>query len=113
MEDKQISAEAIQSFLEQNKSMGRNDPSFRKLWVLIKSQGVVAQYATLSQVASAIITLHQISPSQAKNAYSGMLLVPGFSALRFEPLLTPFKKLWNSSTQKYGNFRILLSLSSS
>ena len=104
MEGKQISAEAIQSFLDQNKSMGRYDPSFRKLWVLMKAQGVAPQCATLSQVASAIITLHHFSPSQAKNAYRGMLLVPGFSALRFEPLLGPFKKLWNSSTQKYGTF---------
>ena len=79
-------------------------PALKKLWVLIKSQGVAPQHATLGQVAFAIITLHHLYPSQAKNAYSGMLLVPGFSALRFEPLLAPFKKLWNSSTQKYGTF---------
>ena len=109
MEGKQISAEAIKNFLDQNKSMGKYDPSFRKLWVLIKAQGVLPQCATLSQVASAIITLHHLTPSQAKNAYSGMLLVPGFSALRSEPLLAPFKKLCNSSTQKYGTFWQLLS----
>ena len=89
--------------------MGRYEPSFRKFWVLIKSQGLVPQYATLSQVASAIITIHHLSPSQAKNAYSGMLLVPGFSALRFEPLLTPFKKLWSSSTKSMALFGSLLS----
>ena len=94
MEGKQISAEAIQSFLDQNKSMGRYDPSFKRLWVLIKSQGVAPQHATLGQVASAIIKLHHLSPGQAKNAYRGRLLLPGFSALRFQPLLNPSKKFW-------------------
>ena len=58
----------------------------------------------MDQIASAIIEINSWSPSQARNAYSAVLLLPGFYHLRFHNLLLPFKKLWNASTEKYGGF---------
>ena len=33
-----------------------------------------------------------------------MLLIPQFGQLRFHPLLTPYKRLWNQNVEKYGRF---------
>ena len=51
-----------------------------------------------------IVFLNKYSPSQARNAYSAMLLVPGYDGLRFCPLLHPFKRQWNTSVPKYASF---------
>ena len=49
--------------------------------------------------------MFRISPAQARNAYSACLLLPGVGGgLRFHPLLGPYKKIWNTNTQKYGVF---------
>jgi hypothetical protein len=60
--------------------------------------------ATTDQVADALIHLFQFSKAQARNAYSAMLLIPGFGGLRFHTLLTPYKRLWNQNLEKYGAF---------
>lgn len=61
-----------------------------------------------------MLKLHEYSPSQARNAYAGMLLIPGYSALRFLDMLKACKKQWNTSTPKYSSFfdagKLLLSL---
>ena len=55
-------------------------------------------------IASAIIEVHNTSPSQAKNAYSATLLIPGYQSLRFHPLLQPFRRVRNTSVEKYAAF---------
>ena len=60
--------------------------------------------ASLQEVASAIIKMPKFSEAQARNAYSAVLLLPGYSQLRFVPLLTPFKREWNSNIEKYATF---------
>ena len=104
LEEQQASPEAIQSFLDRSKSLPRYDGAFRTLWGLLKVDGIDPLHASLTQVASAIVRLHSFSKAQARNAYSAMLLVPGFSQLRFVPLLAPYKKEWNSNVERYGTF---------
>ena len=60
--------------------------------------------SSLSEVASSIVGLHGFSSSLARNAYSAMLLVPGFQQLRFAPLLGPFRKMWNQGAERYAAF---------
>ena len=48
--------------------------------------------------------MHGISRAQARNAYSAMLLLPGYSQLRFLPILAPFKREWNLNVEKYATF---------
>ena len=55
-------------------------------------------------MADAIVQIFQVSPAQARNAYSGALLIPQLSQLRFVSLLSPYKKLWNINVEKYGVF---------
>ena len=67
-------------------------------------EGINPEREDLTQVAAQIIALHQISPSQSRNAYSAMLLIPKFSQLRFVPILLPYKKLWNTSEARFATF---------
>ena len=68
------------------------------------ARGISPQEATLDQVADSIIQLFAFSPAQARNAYSAVLLIPGFGGVRFHPLLNAYKKLWNRNLEKYGSF---------
>ena len=58
----------------------------------------------MDQIAQAIIQLFQYSTAQARNAYSAILILPGFEGIRFNPLLNPYKKLWNINIEKYSHF---------
>jgi hypothetical protein len=61
--------------------------------------------ASSDELADAIVQLFQFSPAQARNAYSAVLLLPGVGmGVRFHPLLTPYKRRWNTNVEKYGVF---------
>jgi hypothetical protein len=66
--------------------------------------GVDPPHASLDQIAGAVVQLFQFSPAQARNAYSAVLLLPGFEGLRFHKLLVPYKRQWNTNTEKYAAF---------
>ena len=59
---------------------------------------------TLEQMAGNIVFLNQFSPAQARNAYSALLLLPGWGQLRFSPLLVSCRKIWQKSQAKYSTF---------
>ena len=71
---------------------------------IVAKKFVEAPQASLDDVAEGLVQLHLWSPVQARNAYSAVLLLPGFLHLRFHPLLRPYKKLWNTNVEKYGTF---------
>ena len=104
LQSKEVQGEIIENFLEHSPSIKRYDSAFRILWVLLSQKGLDPPKSTLEQIASGLIELHNYSPSQAKNAYSAILMLPGFYHLRFLPLLLPYKKLWNANVEKYGAF---------
>ena len=104
LQSKEVKGEIIENFLSHSPSIKRYDSAFRTLWALLSSKGLDPPTSTLEQIASGIIEIHNWSPSQAKNAYSSVLLLPGFYHLRFHHMLLPFKKLWNTNVEKYASF---------
>jgi hypothetical protein len=104
LEAKQISAEDIDSYLKDLKSIQRYDSAFKTLWAICFEKRLPLDTITIYQLASQILYLNQFSPSQARNAYSAMLLIPGWDQLRFCPLLHTCKRTWNTSQAKYSTF---------
>ena len=104
LEGKHIQTSTIEDFISRHKSLKRYQSSFHLLWAILLENGINPPDSDLDQVAQAIIQLFQYSISQARCAYSAMLLIPQFGQLRFHPLLTPYKRLWNQNVEKYGHF---------
>ena len=103
LESKKMSSENISAYLSKLGSLQRYDSAFRKVYVLLREQGMTSEDCSAEQIAGAIITLYDWSPSDARNASSACCLLPHV-ALRFCTLLNPFKRLWNVSCQKYATF---------
>ena len=59
---------------------------------------------SLEETASWLLKMAKISPHEARNAYSALLLIPGWEPLRFVPLIKACKKEWNNSGAKYAEF---------
>jgi hypothetical protein len=59
---------------------------------------------SFEEIASWIFKLAQSQPNQARNAYSAVLLIPGWEQVRFSPLIKQAKKLWETSVEKYADF---------
>ena len=60
--------------------------------------------ASVMQIVAGLFELNGMSRSQAKNAYSAVLLIPGLDQIRFHPLLARYKREWNCSVERYGAF---------
>ena len=102
--ERKVQDATVQDFLQRNPSVHRYESAFRLLWGVLKFQGINPPHASLEEVADSVIQIFQVSPAQARNAYSGALLIPSLSQLRFVSLLNPYKRLWNLNVQKYGHF---------
>ena len=57
-----------------------------------------------ANILGQIKKLSLISPSEAKHAYSALLLIPGLESLKFSPLLKQCKREWNASIAMYSDF---------
>jgi hypothetical protein len=77
LEGRKIQNKTIDDFLAQNKSLKRYASSFQMLWGVLEKGGVYPPEATSDEIADAIIQIFSYSPSQARNAYSALLLLPG------------------------------------
>ena len=104
LEGQQMAPEDIECYLLKNPTWKRYDPAFKKLYCLLEQKKIDPQEASVEQVAQGLWTLHRESPSEARNAYSAMLLFPSFQMLKFHPLLSFMKKQWNRGCPKYGAF---------
>ena len=104
LESSKMQTSDIENFLVRHPALKRYDSSFRMFWGLCKVRGIHPQNATIVALAAQVIALNEISSSHAKNAYAGMVLLPGLDQLRFCPLLKKLKQEWNSSTTRYGTF---------
>ena len=104
LEKQQATPQATSDFLARNLSIKRYNSAFKLLWGILRFAKIEPLKAFLVRVASAIIQLHGFSKAQARNAYSAMLLVPGFDQLRFQTVLQSYKKEWNSNVEKYSYF---------
>ena len=48
--------------------------------------------------------MSKVSPHEARNAYSALLLIPGWESLRFVQLIKLCKREWGTSVPKYADF---------
>ena len=87
-----------------NPSLNRYSSGFKLLWAMLTKNGINPPEATVDQVVDNLIQLFGVSKHQARNAYSALLLLPGYQSVRFHPLLSPYKKMWNIATEKYACF---------
>ena len=59
---------------------------------------------SLEAVVSFILKFAKFNPFQARNAYSALLLIPGWESLRFAASIKQAKRLWENSGEKYADF---------
>ena len=104
MERKQMSPESVKEYLSQLPSLQRYGNAFRCLWAFAVQRKFHVPELTVDQVAGLLLQMNAINPHQARHAYSAVLLIPGFSPLRFSPLLARAKKAWNAHQAKYSSF---------
>ena len=104
LEAKQVQTEDIETFLKSNKSWSRYESAFKILWGICVFRKMVLEHMTLEQMAGNIVFLNKFSPAQARNAYSALLLLPGWGQLRFSPLLVCCRKNWQTSQARYSTF---------
>ena len=104
LEEQKIPPPVVGDHLAQLTQLPRYDSAFKLLWGFLKHQGFDPVQCSPLEVAAAIVSIAKVSLSQARNAYSAMLLVPGFSLLKFQPLLAPCKRQWNAISEKYATF---------
>ena len=104
LEQQKMSPEDVGNFLQKCPGLQRYNSAFQKLWVILRSRGVEPVSATVQEVAVGLMSLHSFSKNDSRNAYSAMLLFPGFQALRFHSMITVLKKEWTGGAPKYGAF---------
>ena len=101
---KKVSNAHITLYLKKCKSLTRYDRAFRILWALNWEKWKDPNDLSVHEVAGQIRHLCSICASEARHAYSALLLVPGFEGLRFRTLLKSCKLEWNVSAPKYADF---------
>ena len=104
LERDQIQVQTIQAHMDRLKKNTRYDSAFKLLWGLCKAQGLDPALLSGDDIATQIALLHKFSASQARNAYSAILLIPGFLHLQHNILLRKIKKEWSTNQVKYPNF---------
>ena len=77
LEGREIEDKSIGDFLAKNPSLRRYDSAFKILWAVLEKRRINPPEATADQLADGIIEIFQISPAQARNAYSACQLLPG------------------------------------
>ena len=80
------------------------DQAFRKLCAFSKLRGIDPLSLSVHEIAGHIQAMCNLSASEARHAYSALLLIPGFEYLRFSPLRKQCKRVWNVSRPKYADF---------
>ena len=108
LESKKVSPTEIDLFLNQKSSLARYDRAFRVFYKFFEelgvSEGLKVEDLNVSQIAGHLLLFNSCSESQARNAYSGFGLAPGFDQLKFSPILSTCKRKWGSHSEKYGVF---------
>ena len=104
LQRKEIPNENINAYMNKLNTLSRYEKAFQRLWYFCISEGGTPQSMTVDEAASWLVRFTDVDPHGARNAYSGMLLIPGWEALGFSRTLQPCKKVWDSSVPKYGDF---------
>ena len=83
LEARKVQAEDIETFLKEKKTLQRYDSAFRLLWALCFFRGEKPAQATIQEVPGHILYLNTFSQAHARNAYSGLLIIPGWDQLQY------------------------------
>ena len=92
--------------LKQLGSLARYQNAFAFLFAMALRDSLTID-SPLDAFVGLLLELHSHSPSQACNAYSALLLNPGFADVKFHPLLKHARKSWNKHSPKCAPFWIL------
>lgn len=103
LEGKQISSESFQAYITKFAFFTQVWQCI-KCWPLLKSFHWTSHISLQTKWVALLLEMYQFNASQAKHAYSAMLLVTGFASLIFCPFLTTVKNECNSHQAKYASF---------
>jgi hypothetical protein len=104
LEAKQMQPAEVDQLL---KSLGHflwYDRAFKTFDVFCKFKKRALESASIYESAGLLISFNHHTKNEAMNAYSALLLLPGWEQLRFSPLMRRLKQAWNSTNAKYGAF---------
>ena len=93
----------IEQHLKGLGALNRYQNAFALLFAMALRDGLTIN-SPLDAFVGLLLELHAVSPSQACNAYSALLLVPGFHDVKYHPLLKQAKKAWNKHSPRYAAF---------
>jgi len=99
-----VSVASQSVYLEGLKSISRYQSAFNKLWEQCANSGLSPLELSLDEIAGQLCLLAATSLSQARSAYSALLLLPGFEGLKFNILLRKVKQQWSVSQPAYPAF---------
>ena len=104
LQRKQVPSENISFYLSEVKNCARYNRAFQKLWQFCSSRGADPSTMTTFEAASWLLQFTERSPHEARNAYAGLLLIPGWESLRFCTLIKQCKVKWQAKGDKYSDF---------
>ena len=84
-------------------TLNRYQNAFALLFAMMLCDGLTIN-SPLDAFLGLLLELHAVSRSQARNAYSALLLVLGFHDVKYHPLLKHAKKEWNKHFPRYAAF---------
>ena len=76
LEAKEMHPEQIDLFLKSCGDISRYDRAFRRFYMFCQLQGVCLDESSVFEVAGLLISYHACNKNEARNAYSGLVLLP-------------------------------------
>lgn len=58
----------------------------------------------MTVIAGAFVQFNHYLPTESRQSYAALLLIPGLEPLRFHYMLRALKKKWNASEPRYSSF---------
>ena len=104
LQRKQVSAENISLYLSKISCLDRYNKGFQALWNFVMERGGDPLSMSLNEVACWILRFAQHQPHQARNAYSGFVLIPGWEQIKFCQEIKMAKRCWGISSVRYADF---------
>ena len=84
-------------------TLQRYQSAFVQFFQMAIARGLTLD-SSLDAFAAVLLDLHAESASQAHNAYSGLVMIPGLEPLKFSTLLHDVRKEWYASAPRYEDF---------
>ena len=95
LEQHSAKSQTISTYLKVNAGLKRYSNAFKLLYTIFVQQAINVKGATQAATAGALFQLHKVCHCHARNAYSAVLLIPGYEQVGFHPMWWPYNRLWN------------------